>query len=166
MCQLTLERDKWKPLKRTLGGPQSLHERSGGALFRNGNENAVHVLTGTYLGGEGVAVDAVFRAPVVLNAIVHVYFLELVLVRQWTTRDVNVVPRGIVHSEHDTVSSVADTAAHLQQKKKITHYVLRCEDGGNMINPSTRLYTPTELQKNRALRFSFSRWRKNIPPKI
>jgi hypothetical protein len=59
----------------------------------------------------------VFRSSVVLDSIVHVYFLELVLVRQWSTRDVNVVPRGIVHSEHDAVSSVADTAAHLRQKK-------------------------------------------------
>ena len=88
------------------------------------------MFTGTYLGGEGVAVDAVFRAPVVLNAIVHVYFLELVLVRQWTARDVNVVPSGIVHSEHDAVTSVADSAAHLRQKKKrFTHYVLHSEDG-------------------------------------
>jgi len=101
-----------------LGEAQSLSERFGGALLGNGNENAVCVFTGTYLGGEGVAVDAVFRAPVVLYAIVHVYFLELVLVRQWTTRDVNVVPRGIVHSEHDTVPSVADTAAHLRQEKE------------------------------------------------
>jgi len=108
-------------MNRTLGEPQSLSEPFGGALFGNGNGNAVSVFTGTYLGGEGVSVDAVFRAPVVLNAIVHVYFLELVLVRQWPTRDVDVVPRGIVHSEHDTVSSVADTAAHLRQKKRITH---------------------------------------------
>jgi len=106
-------------MNRTLGGPQSLSECFGGALLGNGNENAVCVFTGTYLGGEGVAVDAVFRAPVVLNAIVHVYFLELVLVRQWTTRDVNVMPRGIVHSEHNTVAGVANTAAHLRQKKEL-----------------------------------------------
>jgi hypothetical protein len=74
------------------------------------------VFTGTYLSREGVAVDAMFRAPVVLDAIVHVYFLELVLVREWSTCDVNVVTRGIVHSEHDAVSSVADTAAHLRHK--------------------------------------------------
>jgi len=87
-------------------------------LFGNGKEKAVSVFTETYLGGEGVAVDAVFRAPVVLNAIVHVYFLELILVGQWTTRDVNVVPSGIVHGEHDAVTSVADTAAHLREEKK------------------------------------------------
>ena len=121
-CRFTLGGDNLYPLNRSLGGPQRLSWSFGGALLGNGNGNAVSVFTGTYLGGEGVAVDAVFRAPVVLNAIVHVYFLELVLVRQWTTRDVNVVPRGIFHSEHDTVSSVADTAAHLSQKKKrITH---------------------------------------------
>ena len=102
-----------------LDGHPSLSECFGGAFFSgNGNEKPASTFTGTYLGGEGVAVDAVFRAPVVLNAIVHVYFLELVLVRQWTTRDVNVVPSGIVHSEHDAVTSVADTAAHLRQKKE------------------------------------------------
>lgn len=97
-----------------------------------------------YLGGEGVTVDVMLRAPVVILAIVDMYFLELVLVRQWTTRDVDVMSCGVVHSEHDTVPCVADTTAHLhQQQTTYVSFNLKMEV---IFFSEKLLYSPIRLQ--------------------
>jgi hypothetical protein len=43
-----------------------------------------------------------------------------------------VMPCGVVHSEHDTVSCVADTTAHLHQQQT-TYVSFYPEDGGSIL---------------------------------
>lgn len=78
----------------------------------------------SYLGREGVAVDAVLGAAVVPQAVVNVYLLELVPVGQRAARHVDVMSCRVLHSEHDTVPRVADTAAHLRQHNGTSVLVL------------------------------------------
>lgn len=68
----------------------------------------------TYLSGESITIDWVFAAGVIMQTIVHVHFLELVLVRQRPSCHVHVMPRGIVHREDDTVACVGDVASYLR----------------------------------------------------
>jgi hypothetical protein len=53
-----------------------------------------------------------------------VYLLELVPVGQRAARHVDVMPCRVLHSEHDTVPRVADTAAHLRQHNGTSVLVL------------------------------------------
>ena len=69
----------------------------------------------THLGWEGITIDAVLGAPLIVEPVVHMYLLELVLVGEGAARHVDVVPRGVVHSEYHAVARVADSATHLQE---------------------------------------------------
>jgi hypothetical protein len=82
--------------------------------------NTVSVCACPYLCREGVSVDAVLRAPVIPQAVVNVYLLELVLVGKRSARHVDVVSSSVVHSEHNTVSSVGNTAAHLREHSAVS----------------------------------------------
>lgn len=83
--------------------------------FRYSLSHCIRGNTWPYLGREGVSVDAVLRTTVVSQAVVDVYFLELVLVGQRAAGHVDMMSRRVVHSEHYAVPRVADTAAHLRQ---------------------------------------------------
>jgi hypothetical protein len=58
--------------------------------------------------------DAVLRAQVVLNAIMYVYFLELVTIGERTPGNVDMVFGVLVHSEHKGLSRVLQCPAHLK----------------------------------------------------
>lgn len=68
----------------------------------------------SYLGWESVSIYAVLGARVISKAVMHVDFLELVLVRQRTSGHVYMVSGGVVHCEYHTVTRVANCAADLK----------------------------------------------------
>lgn len=71
----------------------------------------------TNLSRERISIDGVFRSELVVKAVMYVDLMELVLVRQRTASDVNVVSRLVLHGEYYGMARVGDEAINLVKEK-------------------------------------------------
>ena len=75
----------------------------------------------TYLGRKRVSVDRVLRTEFIMQTVMDVDFLELILVREWPTGDVNVVPCVVFDGEDHAVAGVTDRTTHLHKENAQIH---------------------------------------------
>lgn len=79
--------------------------------FGEGRATCVKIVTSMYLSREGISVDAMLGAHVVLGTIMDVELLELVSIGQGAPRDVDVVLRVFVNSEDQGLAGVLERPA-------------------------------------------------------
>lgn len=70
----------------------------------------------THLCWEGVAVNRMLRAHLVLQSVVYMYLVELVLVAQGPSRYVDMISGRVFNCEYNAVPRISYNAINLQQK--------------------------------------------------